>query len=113
MFDLLVSDELLLYDTWKTHVKCREDEEFVSLNGRQRAFHVGSNLSCRQHLRSHFKTYKARCEEKGLKVHHHAVPREMLKKNLKKGGQQMLAQAFQNTSKLKEFSKRRSIESRC
>ena len=41
---------------------------------------------------------------KGLKVHHHAIPWNMLKKNLKKG-QKTLAQAFQKALKLKEFSR--------
>ncbi len=105
MYDLLVSDLLLSHDLRKTHIDCREDEEFVVNNGKRRAFHVGSNSSCRQHIRIHFEVYKARCEEKGLKVHHYAVPREMLKKNLKMAGQQTLAQAFQKVSKLKEFSR--------
>ena len=72
-------------------------------NGKRQAFHVGSNSLCWQHIRSHFEIYKAKCEKKGLKVHHHAIPQEMLKK--KGSGQQMLAQAFQKASKPKEFSR--------
>ena len=77
-------------------------DKFVVWNGKQRAFHVGSNLSCRQHIQSHFEIYKAGCMAKGLKVHHHAMPWNLLKKNLKKG-QKTLVQASQKVSKLKEF----------
>jgi hypothetical protein len=73
-------------------------------NGKWQAFHVSSSSSCQQHIQSHFDIYKAKCEKKGLKVHHHAIPQEMLKKK-KSSGQQMLTQAFQKALKLKEFSR--------
>ena len=73
-------------------------------NGRRRAFHVGSNSLCRQHIRSHYDIYKTRCNEQGLKAHHHAIPQEMLKKEMRMG-QQTLAEAFQKVLKLKEFSR--------
>ena len=34
MFDLLVSDLLLLCHVWKTHMNHREDEEYVVRNGK-------------------------------------------------------------------------------
>ncbi|KIK91932.1 hypothetical protein PAXRUDRAFT_126493, partial [Paxillus rubicundulus Ve08.2h10] len=42
-----------------------------------KAFHVGSNSSCRQHIRGHYDLYATRCADAGLREHHHAVPREI------------------------------------
>ncbi|KIJ10620.1 hypothetical protein PAXINDRAFT_42610, partial [Paxillus involutus ATCC 200175] len=44
-----------------------------------KAFHVGSNLSCCQHIWSHYDLYRARCTAKKVPENHYAVPREMLK----------------------------------
>jgi hypothetical protein len=53
----------------------------VKKHGKRKAFHVGSNSSCRQHIRSHFEVYEARCKEEGIIVHHHAVPPAMARRN--------------------------------
>ncbi|KAG1849309.1 hypothetical protein DFJ58DRAFT_662469, partial [Suillus subalutaceus] len=37
--------------------------KFVKDNGKRKVFHLGSNSSCRQHICSHYKFYKARCRE--------------------------------------------------
>ncbi|KAJ8579841.1 hypothetical protein M405DRAFT_717986, partial [Rhizopogon salebrosus TDB-379] len=54
-------------------------ETFVKENGKRKAFHLGSNSSCRQHIRSHYEFYKARCRELGIRENHYAMPREMLR----------------------------------
>ncbi|KAF9232797.1 hypothetical protein BU15DRAFT_31894, partial [Melanogaster broomeanus] len=54
--------------------ECRSDEKLIRAHGKRKVFHLGLNSSCRQHIRSHFEIYKMRCEEKGIKVHHHTVP---------------------------------------
>ena len=44
-----------------------------------RIFHVGSNSSCRQHIRGHYKVYQERCKEENLYENQHAVPRDLLR----------------------------------
>ncbi|KAI6018293.1 hypothetical protein EDC04DRAFT_2576528, partial [Pisolithus marmoratus] len=39
--------------------ECWSDEKFVWACGKQKAFHVGSNSSCHQHIHGHFDVYKA------------------------------------------------------
>jgi hypothetical protein len=51
----------------------------VVKNGQRKAFHTGSNSSCRQHIRSHYELYQARCADKSIPEHHHALPREVWK----------------------------------
>ncbi|KIJ61933.1 hypothetical protein HYDPIDRAFT_70921, partial [Hydnomerulius pinastri MD-312] len=71
--------------------ECRKDEEFLLKNSKQKVFHIGSNLSCHQHIRSHYETYKVRCTERKIQVHHHAVPhnvvrtKEAVKKKARQG----------------------------
>ncbi|KAF9230185.1 hypothetical protein BU15DRAFT_57513 [Melanogaster broomeanus] len=36
---------------------CREDNRFVAKNGKRKAFHVGGNSSCRQHIHGHYELY--------------------------------------------------------
>ena len=78
--------------------------EFVAKHGKRRAFHVGSNSLCWQHLRGHFDIYKERCKEKGIRMNHHVIPRELVKKHAKSGAQQTLEDAFQKAA-VKEFSR--------
>ncbi|KAG1722759.1 hypothetical protein EDB19DRAFT_1605040, partial [Suillus lakei] len=61
---------------------------FVAKHGKCKAFHVGSNSSCWQHIRSHYEVYKSKCEELGLKENHHAIPCNIakLQVNRKKQG---------------------------
>ncbi|KAG1858009.1 hypothetical protein DFJ58DRAFT_658852, partial [Suillus subalutaceus] len=51
---------------------------FVKDNGKRKVFHLGSNSSCRQHICSHYKFYKARCRELKIRENHYAMPCEML-----------------------------------
>ena len=84
---------------------------FVVKHTLQKAFHVGSNSSCRQHIRSHYELYKARCAEWNIPEHHHAVPHELerarKKHASKEAGQKNLTDMFGVTSrtKSKEFSR--------
>ncbi|KAG1728189.1 uncharacterized protein EDB91DRAFT_1023096, partial [Suillus paluster] len=55
-------------------------QKFVAKNGKHKMFHVGSNSSCWQHIRSHYELYKSRCEELGLQEHHHAIPCDIVKR---------------------------------
>ncbi|KIK05364.1 hypothetical protein K443DRAFT_3861 [Laccaria amethystina LaAM-08-1] len=54
---------------------CKNDVEFVKRHGKRKAFHTGSNSSCRQHIRQHYKVYRKRCKEANLPEHHWAIPR--------------------------------------
>lgn len=45
----------------------------------RKAFHVGGNSSCRQHLRQHWELYSQKCKAKNIPVNHWAIPREVLK----------------------------------
>ncbi|KIM58355.1 hypothetical protein SCLCIDRAFT_55519, partial [Scleroderma citrinum Foug A] len=65
----------LLWGRWC--MICKEDEIFVRKNGKRKAFHLGSNSSCRQHIRIHYEEYQQRCVEGGIPENDHAVPREI------------------------------------
>jgi hypothetical protein len=82
----------------------------VKKNGERKAFHVGSNSSCRQHIRSHYELYRERCLKQEIQENHHSVPRAILKQRdaaLKmKGPQQNLDGIVQKQSRVKEFSRR-------
>ncbi|KAG1771364.1 hypothetical protein EV702DRAFT_934504, partial [Suillus placidus] len=52
--------------------------QFVAENGRRKTFHVGSNSSCRQHIRGHYDVYKKKCAELGICENHHALPRALV-----------------------------------
>jgi len=43
----------------------------------RRAFHKGSNLSCRLHIRQHYNIYKERCEKADIPINHWAIPRDI------------------------------------
>ena len=78
-------------------------------NGERKAFHVGSNSSCRQHIRSHYELYREWCLEQEIQEHHHSVPRALLKQRdaaKMKGQQQNLDGIVQKQSRVKEFSRR-------
>lgn len=53
----------------------RDDKEFVGKWGLRKAFHIGGNSSCRQHLRQHWQLYEKMCKENSIPVNHWAVPR--------------------------------------
>jgi len=46
----------------------------------RKAFHVGGNSSCQQHLRQHWELYEKKCQENNVPVNHWAIPRHILKK---------------------------------
>jgi hypothetical protein len=88
----------------------RDDINYIQKNGRRKAFHIGSNSSCRQHIRGHYTLYKERCAKLGLKENHHAVPRDIVRakeeaKKMKKDGQQTLDGVVQKASQPTEFSR--------
>ena len=56
----------------------RKDKTFIEKHLKQKAFHLGSNSSCHQHLQSHYDLYKACCAEWKIPEHHHAVERATL-----------------------------------
>ncbi|KAG6372845.1 hypothetical protein JVT61DRAFT_7273 [Boletus reticuloceps] len=37
---------------------CKDDEKYIQKHTKWKAFHVGSNSSCHQHIRSHYALYK-------------------------------------------------------
>jgi hypothetical protein len=61
------------------------DEDFVKKKGVRKAFHVGGNSSCRQHIRAHYDIYKTRCEEKRVQMNDWAIPRLIWKEMNKTG----------------------------
>ncbi len=46
----------------------------------RKAFHKGSNTSCRFHIRQHYEIYKNNCEKADIPVHHWAIPRPIWQK---------------------------------
>ena len=56
----------------------REDPK-VQKAGTRKAFHLGSNSSCRQHIRQHYEIYKARCEGQNIPIQSQAIPRPIWK----------------------------------
>ena len=61
--------------TWDTQRR----RTFIKLNGKCKAFFKGGNSSCHLHICQHFKLYKEKCEEKGIPMHHWAIPRTIWK----------------------------------
>jgi hypothetical protein len=57
----------------------RADVGFVKVHGKRKAFHKGSNYSCRLHIRQHYEIYKEKCEKADIPVSHWAIPREIWK----------------------------------
>ncbi|KIK73243.1 hypothetical protein PAXRUDRAFT_68352, partial [Paxillus rubicundulus Ve08.2h10] len=53
---------------------CKEDEVFVAKNGKHKAFFLGGNTSCHQHIRVHYDLYRERCVEQQIVENHHAIP---------------------------------------
>ena len=52
---------------------CRDDEEFMKLNGKQKAFHKGGNSSCCFHICQHYNIYKKKCDDAGIPLKHWAI----------------------------------------
>ena len=80
---------------------------FVAKHTLRKAFHVGSNSSCRQHIRSHYELYKARCAEQNIHAVPHELERARKKHASKEAGQKNLTNMFgvASRTKSKEFSR--------
>src|SRR6267154_4203866 len=85
----------------------RDNEIFVKQNGKRKAFHLGSNSLCRQHIHGHYEFYQAKCKELGITEHHYAISRELLnlQSNGLKGKQMKIDGLFQKAEKQQEFSR--------
>ncbi|KAF9234312.1 hypothetical protein BU15DRAFT_8655, partial [Melanogaster broomeanus] len=53
-------------------------QAFVAKHGKRKVFHLGSNSSCHQHIRSHYELYQKQCKELKIVKNPHAVPRELV-----------------------------------
>ena len=72
----------------------REDTAFVAKHGKRKAFHLRSNSSCRQHIRSHYELYKTRCAQQMITENPHAIPRDLFKQKENPGQQKTLDGQF-------------------
>ncbi|KAG1782816.1 hypothetical protein EV702DRAFT_1041565 [Suillus placidus] len=89
---------------------CRQDENFVAKHGKRKVFHLGSNSSCHQHIRSHYNLHKTECSKLGIHENHHTISREIINKqretkNQKHVNQQCLDGMF-DKAQMKNFSKK-------
>ncbi|KAF9245220.1 hypothetical protein BU15DRAFT_9901, partial [Melanogaster broomeanus] len=48
-------------------------------HGKWKAFHLGSNSSCRQHIRAHYELYQEQCNKLEIVENPHVVPRELVR----------------------------------
>jgi len=55
--------------------KIRNDPEFLTAEGKRKAFHTGGNSSCRAHIRQHYDLYKDLCKQANITEQHWAIPR--------------------------------------
>ncbi|KAH9028422.1 hypothetical protein EDB83DRAFT_2319538 [Lactarius deliciosus] len=69
------------YETVKGRwcLPCKADIVLVKKYGKRKAFHTGSNSSCRTHIRQHYELYKQRCKDKNIPENHYTVPRVIWK----------------------------------
>ncbi|KAF8190134.1 hypothetical protein BJ912DRAFT_1022250 [Pholiota molesta] len=58
---------------------CKNDDRFLKIHGKRKAFHKGGNSSCRLHIRQHYDIYSEKCEQAGIPINHWAIPREIWK----------------------------------
>lgn len=66
--------------------RTRGDDDFTKKHGLRKAFFLGHNSTCRQHIRQHWPAYKTACDASGIKPNHHCIPRDILKELGKSGG---------------------------
>jgi hypothetical protein len=90
-----------------------DNKDFVAKNGKRKAFHVGGNSSCRQHLRQHWDLYSKECKDKKIPIHHWATPRHIWKqqedeKAGKNKGQSKLE--FETSTGPREFTREGVVE---
>jgi hypothetical protein len=57
--------------------------KYIKRSGVRKCFHIGGNSSCRQHIRGHYDLYKARCEDRDVKMNDWAMPRALWKEKKK------------------------------
>ncbi|KIK77283.1 hypothetical protein PAXRUDRAFT_167376, partial [Paxillus rubicundulus Ve08.2h10] len=53
---------------------CKEDEVFVAKNGKCKAFYLGGNSSCHQHICVQYDLYQERSVKQQIVENNHAVP---------------------------------------
>ncbi|KIK81829.1 hypothetical protein PAXRUDRAFT_155174, partial [Paxillus rubicundulus Ve08.2h10] len=53
---------------------CKEDNRFVVKNGKRKAFHVGGNSSCCQHICGHYELYCEWCAGEKIEGNDNAIP---------------------------------------
>jgi hypothetical protein len=84
----------------------------VKSKGLRKAFFVGSNTSCRQHIRQHYAIYEQRCREQGLTENYRAVPPQILKEReaMKKPKKQTNLDGVVIKSRPADFSRDRILE---
>ena len=83
-----------------TYFQSRDDTNFIRAHGKRKAFHKGSNLSCRLHIHQHYDLYKEKCLNADIPVNHWSIPRPIWKemeeeKDVKKRGRLTKKQAQQ------------------
>jgi hypothetical protein len=113
--NLQVSLELL--HIYRELTKYRADATFMSKHGPRRCFHVGGNSSCRQHIRTHYNMYRARCAEGSIKMSDWAIPRPLWREmeEKKKANQSVVRQGnlsdhFERQSVPKTFTREGALE---
>jgi hypothetical protein len=80
----------------------RNNNDFVKLNGKRKAFFKGGNSSCRFHIRVHYKIYKERCEKADIPINHWAIPRPIWK-SMKEEKDQVKGGRMSNKQKQQEL----------
>ncbi|KAH9920794.1 uncharacterized protein B0H18DRAFT_858789, partial [Fomitopsis serialis] len=53
-------------------------EPFVKKHGLRKAFFLGANSTCRQHIQQHWLAYKTACEAANIEPNHRCIPRDVL-----------------------------------
>ena len=91
---------------WQTQIDIpcnRDNEVFVQKRGKRKVFHLGSNLSCHQHIRTHYEEYRQCCAADNIPENHHAVPWEVLDAQKKDGAQTSSVSMFAKSPGLRAF----------
>src|ERR1700678_2391843 len=100
----------------------RNNEAFIKLNGKRKAFFKGSNSTCRFHIRQHYEVYKEKCEKEDIPMSHWAIPRPIWKameeekeeqergRSTKKQMQQKLDFKARHNSKLRSSSPQKNCK---
>ena len=75
-------------------------------HGKRKAFYTGGNSTCRRHIHTHYKEYKARCEAANISEIEHAIPRNIVAERKKEvmSGQMTLDREFKKVA-VRAFSR--------